>query len=385
MNKVTTIGSIVSLMTVLSSVRFADAPAVDATATPQTAVAQSSGRHHWYDGPLTQNAPQQPAVAQVPMATSADAQSELVLPSVSSVQSDSGVTPTLAATDAVELPQPPVQALPPVENLSETSVSSVTPPPEQTIHQTSDAAYPTHSSAWPAQQAASHQSITVSPAASDSSALSQQVRRLNQQLQNLIAMNLPQQVADMQQQIQQLTGLLEEEQHEIAALKEQQKVYYKDLDARITQGSSQSDTSMTSVAAGNSNAQTMTDVAEYQRASQYLSNKQYDQARSAYQQYLTDYPKGQFVANAHYWLGELNLLKKNNAAALSEFSTVVKQYPSSSKRPDAEYKIASIQMNTGHVADAKQGFQAIQKHYPKSTAAQLAAIQLKKIAVIQSG
>ena len=42
-------------------------------------------------------------------------------------------------------------------------------------------------------------------------------------------------------------------------------------------------------------------------------------------------------------------------------------------------------MNTGHVADAKQGFQAIQKHYPKSTAAQLAAIQLKKIAVIQSG
>ena len=129
----------------------------------------------------------------------------------------------------------------------------------------------------------------------------------------------------------------------------------------------------------------MTDVAEYQRASQYLSNRQYDQARSAYQQYLTDYPEGQFVANAHYWLGELNLLKKNNAAALSEFSTVVKQYPASSKRPDAEYKIASIQMNTGHVADAKQGFQAIQKHYPKSTAAQLAAIQLKKIAVIQSG
>ena len=102
MNKVTTIGSIVSLMTVLSSVSFADAPAVDATATPQTAVAQSSGRHHWYDGPLTQNAPQQPAVAQVPMATSADAQSELVLPSVSSVQSDSGVTPTLVATDAVD-------------------------------------------------------------------------------------------------------------------------------------------------------------------------------------------------------------------------------------------------------------------------------------------
>ena len=196
-----------SLMTVLSSASFADAPAVDATATPEATVKQSSGKHHWYDGPLTQNAPQQPAVAQVPMATSADAQSELVLPSVSSVQSDSGVTPTLAATDAVELPQPPVQALPPVENLSETSVSSVTPPPEQTIHQTSDVAYPTHSSAWPAQQAASHQSITVSSTASDSSALNQQVRRLNQQLQNLIAMNLPQQVADMQQQIQQLTGL----------------------------------------------------------------------------------------------------------------------------------------------------------------------------------
>ena len=54
----------------------------------------------------------------------------------------------------------------------------------------------------------------------------------------------------------------------------------------------------------------------------------------------------------------LNLLKKNNSAALKEFSTVIKQYPSSAKRPDAEYKIASIQMNTGHVADAKQGVAA---------------------------
>lgn len=42
-------------------------------------------------------------------------------------------------------------------------------------------------------------------------------------------------------------------------------------------------------------------------------------------------------------------------------------------------------MSSGHTADAKQGFEAIQQRYPKTTAAQLAAIQLKKIAVTQSG
>ena len=253
---------------------------------------------------------------------------------------------------------PPAQALPPVESLTDTTVSTATPPPEATIHQTSDVAYSAHSPAWPSQQSGSQQSVVIASSATTSSSLDLQVRRLNQQLQNLVAMNLPQQVADMQQQIQQLTGLLEEEQHEIAELKEQQQLYYKDLDARIAQANVEPQSTSATVAsvASTPGDKKLSDVAEYQKASQLLSKKQYDQADVAYQQYLKDYPKGEFVANAHYWLGELNLLKKKSSAALNEFSTVVQQYPASSKRPDAEYKIAWIQLNTGHVQDAQQGF-----------------------------
>ncbi|MBV52428.1 MAG: tol-pal system protein YbgF [Coxiellaceae bacterium] len=374
--------SVLALSLSLLSMALADAPAIDATSIEQNSASQSV-EHHWYDGPITSRG-QASSKASVPSTHAIKAEAALELPSVSDEQSTLDASPRLAATDAVILPQPPVQvkALPPVESLTDTHVSEVTPPPPSTVQQTNHEAYAIHSSGWPAKQASFHQ-----PTSTTSSSLNQQVRRLNQQLQNLIGMNLPQQVADMQDQIQQLSGLLEEEQHELAELKEQQKVFYKDLDARISHASRQHDDSASSKVADTSDSgvQTLTDIAEYQRASEFLSDKHYDQARVAYQQYLTDYPKGQFVANAHYWLGELNLLKKNNSAALKEFSTVIKQYPSSAKRPDAEYKIASIQMDMGHVDDAKQGFQTIQKHYPKSTAAQLAAIQLKKIAVTQSG
>ena len=106
MNRKNTYCSVITLMLVLVNVGFADAPAVDATAVQQ-AVATQPIEHHWYDGPLTQSAPQQQAGSTVPTVTSAEAQSELVLPSVSAAQSSSGVTPTLAATDAVVLPRPP--------------------------------------------------------------------------------------------------------------------------------------------------------------------------------------------------------------------------------------------------------------------------------------
>lgn len=367
---------------------LADAPAVDAAALSSAQVQPSQVEHHWYDGPITTGN----AVATVnttPVASSSEGQSELALPAVSAAQAGSGVSPTLTATDAVVLPQPPAKALPPVESLTDTTLAEATPPPSANI-QPVNQTYSQHSSSWPSRQAAAHQAASYQAVNTASETnLQQQVRRLNQQLQNLIAMNLPQQVADMQQQIQQLTGLLEEEQHEIAELKDQQKVFYKDLDARISNAQSPHANTASTVSSGSVETPVatteLTDVAQYQKASELLSQKHYDQAATAYQDYLKRFPKGQFVANAHYWLGELNLLKKNTSVALTEFNAVVKQFPASSKRPDAEYKIAWIQMSSGHTADAKQGFEAIQQRYPKTTAAQLAAIQLKKIAVTQSG
>ena len=41
----------------------------------------------------------------------------------------------------------------------------------------------------------------------------------------------------------------------------------------------------------------------YQKAIDQMSNKQYSEAQTTFQQYLQKYPKGHYLANVHYWLG----------------------------------------------------------------------------------
>lgn len=59
--------------------------------------------------------------------------------------------------------------------------------------------------------------------------------------------------------------------------------------------------------------------------------KQYDQAISAFQSFVKQYPKSTYQPNANYWLGQLfyNKGKKDDAAYY--FAVVVKNYAKSPK------------------------------------------------------
>ena len=75
---------------------------------------------------------------------------------------------------------------------------------------------------------------------SDNSALSSlplsaRVARLEQQIQNIIRANTEQQVEGLQQQIQQLSGELQVQQHDIKLLNQQLRNFYQDLSTQIKQ------------------------------------------------------------------------------------------------------------------------------------------------------
>ncbi len=231
--------------------------------------------------------------------------------------------------------------------------------------------------------------------------MEQRTARLEQQMNNLVRMNLPQQISQLQQKLQQLTGQLQVQAHDLKVLNSQQRSFYQDLDQRINQiknlqGSSPEatgttgDTNDTSAkpkptSLNNDIPSTSSSVAlksdnAYQAAFQLLSKKKYDDALAAMQNYLSDYPNGKYNASAHYWLGELYLIQKKLPQASQEFTTVVKNFPKNSKYPDAKLKLAVIAMKQRRFGVAKAEFQQIKKHYPGTTAAQLAAIQLQTIA-----
>jgi tol-pal system protein YbgF len=220
----------------------------------------------------------------------------------------------------------------------------------------------------------------------DASALPipERVSRVEQQVNNLISMNLPQQIADLQQQVQQLSGRIQSLEHQLdQASQQQQRV--EALPAVPPFSESPPNPAILKAAkappsdAGPRGTPPQTDAAAYEQAFSLLSNKQYDQSAVAFRDYLLHYPDGQFVANAHYWLGDIYFQQKNLTEAEKELNLVISQYSTSGKAADAQLKLAMLHAQQGNTDQARQELKAIMNRFPGSSAAQLASIQLQQL------
>ncbi|AEF44392.1 tol-pal system protein YbgF [Serratia sp. AS12] len=201
---------------------------------------------------------------------------------------------------------------------------------------------------------------------------------------------LQQQLSDNQRDIDSLRGQIQESQYQLNQVVERQKQIYQQMDS-ISQGGAQSSAAAAG-AAGGAAAAASTDGADSAPAgasaapastgdenSDYnaavslaLEKKQYDQAISAFQTFVKQYPKSTYQPNANYWLGQLfyNKGKKDDAAYY--FAVVVKNYAKSPKAPDAMYKVGIIMQEKGQADKAKAVFQQVIKQYPTSAAAKQA-------------
>jgi tol-pal system protein YbgF len=226
--------------------------------------------------------------------------------------------------------------------------------------------------------------------------------RLEQQVRNLIRMNLPDQITQLRQQVEKLRGQIQVQAHTIETLKQrlaQKQAENKDQkpveDVKENQDKNPDQKSVPPVKADDSAAapaqttdqaptppsvtKSSDEAGAYRNAFNMLIKKQYAPAGEAFESYLKQYPNGQFLVNAHYWLGEIYLLQKKSSLALEQFQAVVDQFPHSSKVSDSKLKIAQILAQTGKVKEARVLLTTIIKKYPGSTAAQLAKIQLQQL------
>ncbi|MGO4743225.1 cell division protein CpoB [Serratia quinivorans] len=202
---------------------------------------------------------------------------------------------------------------------------------------------------------------------------------------------LQQQLSDNQRDIDALRGQIQESQYQLNQVVERQKQIYQQMDS-ISQGGAQSSAAAAGAAGGAAAAASSTGAdnasagataaapastgdenSDYNAAvSLALEKKQYDQAISAFQAFVKQYPKSTYQPNANYWLGQLfyNKGKKDDAAYY--YAVVVKNYSKSPKAPDAMYKVGIIMQEKGQADKAKAVFQQVIKQYPTSAAAKQA-------------
>lgn len=204
---------------------------------------------------------------------------------------------------------------------------------------------------------------------------------------------LQQQLSDNQRDIDTLRGQIQESQYQLNQVVERQKQILLQLDSQgsASTGATAAPAASTSTGSDSSAAATASTAAEtpassgdantdYNRAVDLvLVKKQNDQAITAFQSFVKQYPDSTYQPNANYWLGQLfyNKGKKDDSAYY--FAVVVKNYPKSPKAPEAMYKVGVIMQEKGQVDKAKAVYQQVIKQYPTSDSAKQAQ---KRIAAL---
>lgn len=203
----------------------------------------------------------------------------------------------------------------------------------------------------------------------------------------------------LQKEVQELRGQIEVQAHDLKLLQQQQLTFYKDLDSRLKTGRLQSAELKPAVVPATlpapvpapKTAKAMPAVAQtvsmgsnnpadeqisYLAAYELVKNKRFDDALSAMQNFVIQHPKGGYTANAHYWLGELYMVKNNYPKAIEQFTLVLQDFPASSKSAASHLKMGYALAASGKKTEAIASLQRVVNNYPDTAAAQLAAAKL---------
>ena len=119
--------------------------------------------------------------------------------------------------------------------------------------------------------------------------------------------------------------------------------------------------------------------ADYKNAFNLLKVGKYDEAIKAYTKFLQQYPAGDYAANAQYWLGEANYVRRQFPLAIAEFQKVVANYPNSKKLPDALLKIGYIHYEMKQTDEARRVLTDLTRQFPGTTPARLAENRLQRM------
>ena len=231
----------------------------------------------------------------------------------------------------------------------------------------------------------------------------------------------------LQSEVQQLRGVVEEQSQTIAELQRKQGNMYSDLDERIqllssanqsatvqattddtgqaapstTTGAAQT-APVSAVAAASASAPVTQATAEpvaeskpaetpaaaapkasekerYQEAYDTLRNGHNAQAISMFEALQSDFPAGEYGDNAQYWLGEAYKINRDYDKARAAFNKVVSQYPNSPKVPDSLLKLGYIEFDQKNFAKARDYLTRVTVSYSETTAAHLAAKKLAQM------
>jgi tol-pal system protein YbgF len=217
--------------------------------------------------------------------------------------------------------------------------------------------------------------------------LDARTERTERSVNNQVAVS--QHVDEMQTQLRDLQGRIDELEHANQTLAKQQRDMYADLDKRLG-GSGGAGAAAGAAGAGAAAgaaegagsadaAPSSTEQAVYSQAFDALKAGSYSVAIAGFKDFMGTYPASPLAENAQYWLGEAYYVNHDYDSAAGAFRTVLKKWPDSRKAPDALLKLGYTQYAQKQYPAAKATLTEVTQKYPGTDSAKLAADRLKRV------
>lgn len=214
-------------------------------------------------------------------------------------------------------------------------------------------------------------------------------------------------VMDLEEQVRSLTGRLEEANHRATEAQRQLDLFKADVEMRFQdlqdggmgavaprastgnegRGAAQSapEASETFAAQGSSSERAPSSVlpngtpeAQYDFAIDLMKRGQYDNARVAFQEFLSRHPNHNLAGNSQYWLGESYYAQNDYKRAGDAFLTGYTTYASSSKAPDSLLKLGMSLAALGNKDAACTVWGELGSKFPQASPAVVARAQLER-------
>lgn len=198
----------------------------------------------------------------------------------------------------------------------------------------------------------------------------------------------------LQDEVRRLHGVVEELNHRMDRLEQEQRERYIELDQRLLElrdGTGQPGNADAPAPDAPANVPPVprTEREAYNVAFELLNSArplpeseqrpQYRRALTLFQDIIDSYPNGEFTANAFYWRGEIHLALKEYEDAREAFAQVDLLYDDHPKVPDALYKLGEVYNMLGDTGSAREYLTRVVNDHPTSTAAGLARKYLAEL------
>ena len=117
----------------------------------------------------------------------------------------------------------------------------------------------------------------------------------------------------------------------------------------------------------------------YQMAYDSVINSDFERSIAEFDQYMSVYPTGRFVTNAHYWKGQAYLYLERYSEAKESYEIILNRYEDSAKLADAMYGLGLAYQGLGNVTQARQLLNEIKRRFPNTGVANLADTKLLQL------